>query len=336
MLVEVKTVYELMDIEGNRYGVCVSREAAEKEIKRLESESGINPCSMEIEEIPLLGWRSDKMKATHVRFSEAVQDVSAELSKHGLTAIYIALYGSQNYCIQTLASDIDLKVIVIPTLNDIVSNTKPVSETWNFKWGQADVKDIRLMVENWLKQNTNFLEILYTPYCMIHPDYTDEVYKMIDAREDIARIDTLRHIRATMGMQDQKFHALKHRFPSKVEVIDKYGYDPKQLSHIIRLYDLTSKYVEGKDYLECILPSGELKNTIIDIKIGKLTYTPDEAENMARTYMAATDVLYRSYKDTVSETSDYKDTKGYKALEEFKYSVIKKALKEELKNEDFS
>lgn len=273
-------------------------------------------------------------KTTLVKFSEAIQEVSAELSKHGLTAIYVALYGSQNYCIQTLSSDIDLKVIVVPSLEDIVSNTKPVSETWNFKWGQADIKDIRLMVENWLKQNTNFIEILFTPYCTIHPDYADEVYKMIDAREDIARIDTLRHIRATMGMQDQKFHALKHRFPSKVEVIDKYGYDPKQLSHIIRLYDLTSKYVEGKDYLECILPKGELKNKIIDIKIGKDIYSPDEAEQEARTYMAATDALYQSYKENHSEISDYKDTKGYKALEEFKYSVIKKALKEELKSEN--
>lgn len=53
MLVEIKTVYELTDIEGNRYGVYVSKEAVEEAIEQLEILYGINRCVFDVEEIPL-------------------------------------------------------------------------------------------------------------------------------------------------------------------------------------------------------------------------------------------------------------------------------------------
>lgn len=43
-------------------------------------------------------------------------------------------------------------------------------------------------------------------------------------------------------MQEQKFHALRHPFPSKLDVIERFGYDPKQLCHIIRLALLMERY----------------------------------------------------------------------------------------------
>lgn len=277
------------------------------------------------------------------KFALALDDIERRLKQNGLIYVYAAVYGSQNYNLENPTSDIDLKVIVIPTLNDIVSNNKPITEVWDFEWGQADIKDIRLMIENWQKQNTNFLEILFTSARSINPIYKDEVNELLAAKEDIVRIDEERHIRASLGMQEQKYHALKHRFPSKTEIIDKYGYDPKQLSHIIRLWDLTFKYINGQDYSTCIHPIDSIKKRIMEIKTAEIIYTPEEAEDIAKTYMELTKYLYNVYLEKKSHNSledrstlemSLASVRGMRALEEFKYNVIKKALKEELKNEN--
>jgi len=75
-----------------------------------------------------------------------------ELRKRGFKPIYLALYGSQNYKLENSQSDVDTKAMVLPSLRDIVLNKKPVSRTITLKNGeQCDVKDMRLMLENFKK-----------------------------------------------------------------------------------------------------------------------------------------------------------------------------------------
>lgn len=259
------------------------------------------------------------------KFDIVRREVAARLYEKGLEFVYIACYGSDNYGLTYEKSDMDVKVIVVPSLHSIVSNSKPVSETWDFEWGQADIKDVRLMCENWMKRNTNFIEILFTDYFYINPNYLAATLIILSHREEIARIDEGRHMRASLGMQDQKYHALKHLFPSKVEVIEKYGFDPKQLSHIVRLYDLMTKYVEGKSYKECITPTGEIANYIKAIKTGQYAPSVEIAEEIAREYMKKTDELYQNYKEKATTCEA-----GIAALDGFRYSVIKEALKKEV------
>ena len=71
------------------------------------------------------------------------------LEDRGLTVVGIFLYGSQNYNLDYEGSDIDLKAIVIPSINDIVFNNKPISTTIDIPDGLCDIKDIRLMVQSW-------------------------------------------------------------------------------------------------------------------------------------------------------------------------------------------
>lgn len=260
------------------------------------------------------------------KFDRAAKEVQVELFKKGLEWVYIACYGSDNYGLQTESSDMDIKVIVVPSLHSIVSAAKPISETWDFEWGQADIKDCRLMMENFLKQNTNFLEILFTDYYLINPTYEKEMEMLRDEADKIARIDECRHMRAILGMQDQKYHALRYPYPSKVGIIEKYGFDPKQLSHIIRLYDLMEKYVKGCSYKACITPYGSMASYIKSTKLGTGCKNADAAEVIARDYMKRTEELYIDYKDKAATCEE-----GKEVLEKFKYDVIKKALKEELK-----
>ena len=55
------------------------------------------------------------------------------LVSQGYSVAYICIYGSQNYGLDTYTdkytSDVDMKAIVVPTLDDLISNSKPVSTT---------------------------------------------------------------------------------------------------------------------------------------------------------------------------------------------------------------
>ena len=86
--------------------------------------------------------------------------------------IYIALQGSQNYELDMYTdeykSDVDTKAIIVPSLQEISLNKQPVSTTLVLPDNShCDVKDIRFMMDNFKKQNINFLEILFTKYRII-------------------------------------------------------------------------------------------------------------------------------------------------------------------------
>ena len=142
------------------------------------------------------------------------------------------LQGSQNYELDLPDSDIDTKLIVVPTFKDIALNRKPVSTTHiRANEEHIDFKDIRLYMETFRKQNLNFLEILFTPYHCGHPDYWKEWSRLIDARERIAHMNPFRAVKSMKGIALEKYHAMEHLYPSKVDIIKQYGYDGKQVHH---------------------------------------------------------------------------------------------------------
>ena len=68
--------------------------------------------------------------------------------------VFIALQGSQNYGLDYEGSDIDTKCVVLPTLDDIIENRKPISTTHVMENEEhCDIKDIRLMFDCYKKQN---------------------------------------------------------------------------------------------------------------------------------------------------------------------------------------
>lgn len=195
-----------------------------------------------------------------------------ELVKQGFSPVYIALVGSQNYGIDTEDSDVDTKAIVLPTLRAVAANERPVSQTVHFDNGeQCDVKDIREMVSCWKKQNVNFLEVLFTEYYMVHKMYARFFKLLRDRREDIAHYDPLRAIMSSGAQGINKCKAIEHISPASEEKINKYGYDPKQLCHAIRMREYCQRYIEGCSFADCINPID--KKYLIYVKQGNLLPT---------------------------------------------------------------
>ena len=197
----------------------------------------------------------------------------------------VFLQGSQNYGLDYEGSDIDTKCIVLPTLEDLIFNRKPVSTTHVLPNEEhLDLKDVRLYFQTFRKQNLNFMEILFTKYKIVNPTYEPMWNRLIENNEQIARYNPVGAVKTMKGIAMEKYHAMEHRYPSKVELINKYGYDPKQLSHLLRVEEYLLRYVNGESYSNCLITKipGTLK-AAKDTK--KLLWTLDEAREIAEVHL---------------------------------------------------
>ena len=193
------------------------------------------------------------------------------LEDRGLTVVGIFLYGSQNYNLNYKGSDIDLKAIVIPSINDIVFNNKPISTTIDIPDGLCDIKDIRLMVQSWRKQNVNFMELLFTEYSYVNQLFYEFFRPLLAARETIVRYNEKRAVDCLRGFVYEKYYRLFKDTPSQHDEITKYGYAAKQLVHMERLASLLEHYMKREPYMECLMVSPEERQKWIDLK----TYSPN-------------------------------------------------------------
>lgn len=205
----------------------------------------------------------------------------------------IFLQGSQNYDLAYENSDIDCKAILLPKFNDFVLNRTPTSTTHVLENNEhIDLKDIRLMFNCFKKQNINFVEILFTKYKIINPKYKTLIQPLFDNNEKIARYSNYASLNCMAGTSMEKYKALEHPYPSLIDKIEKYGYDPKQLHHIIRLNEFIKRYINGDTYSDCLVSNN--KEYLIEVKKG--LHTLIEAREIAKilsdeTYQIKTDYM---------------------------------------------
>lgn len=179
--------------------------------------------------------------------------------------VYLCLYGSQNYeCdLQTpdYSSDFDYKAVVVPTLKQLVFNSKPKSVTVDILEGQIDMKDVRVFFDTLMKCNPAFVECMMTEHWVGDPafEYARELMPQFvwEMREQF--------IKACYGMMMEKKKALQHPYPSVVERLQKFGYDPKQLHHMVRLFQMMKDFESSDEVI--LVP--ESKEYLKDIKLGK-------------------------------------------------------------------
>lgn len=232
------------------------------------------------------------------KIDRLIEECRNKCKENWHNVFYIALYGSQNYNIDTISSDYDFKAIIIPTLEDLVSQKKPVSTVYAFDWGQLEVKDIRNYIESAVKVNVNFIELLNTQF--FWASNYEEAEKFRSCFKPLLDEEGEIYLRACRGMVLQKFHALRHPFPSKEEVLKKHGYDPKQLCHIIRLTWLMQRYIKG-DY--SFFHHDVERDWLIDVKYGM--YKNEQVDEIAKKYIDECDKIISSYNKIPSFNTKY-------------------------------
>ena len=211
------------------------------------------------------------------KLSAAVLESVNVVQNLGYTVLYAANYGSHNYNLDInndeYQSDIDTKVIILPTLEELVHNTKPVSTTIDISTGQCDIKDIRAFIPTLLKANIQFLEILTAKSSWTNPLYADDFQWFIDNITGLIKESKNELLKSIKGMCYEKERALCHPYPTIKWKIDKWGYDGKQLHHIMRLKDFIDNYFyDNREFNYAIWYEDEdpRKQLMMQAKLNKL------------------------------------------------------------------
>lgn len=250
-----------------------------------------------------------------------------KLEELGYNIVGVFLYGSQNYELDYEKSDVDTKAIVLPSLNDIVLSKQPVSTTIDIGNNNlCDVKDIRKMFDCFKKQNINFIELLFTKYYILNPKYEDLYRVMLNNAELIARYNNYASVNCMCGMALEKYNALDHPYPSIKDKIDKYGYDNKQLHHILRINDFIVRYINGEKYSDILIPTN--KDYLLSVKT-TYKYTLEEAKLLGMN----TCEYIKKIKDEYINNNELRINKNVDELMNRTLTkIISKSIKEEVMN----
>jgi predicted nucleotidyltransferase len=167
----------------------------------------------------------------------------------------IFLYGSQNYNIATEKSDVDIKAIIIPTVEQLAFSPVRVGTIEFSDGGHCEIMSIVHWVENLKKQNVNFVETLFTQYRWINPFYLNKWKEtFLEKREDIANYD-----------KDRMVKSICHQ---AINTLSRYD-TGKSLANGYRFRYFLYNKLKGVDYLKCIKVSNPLNEYLIELKLDK-------------------------------------------------------------------
>lgn len=110
------------------------------------------------------------------------------------------------------------------------------------------MKDAALMFQCYKKMNVNFMETLFTKWYKVNPLFSDEWERVRGLAPTLVYADRVKAMSCMVGMAYEKRHALCHPYEGKLAILEKYGYDGKQVSHELRLLQMLKKYIQGLQY----------------------------------------------------------------------------------------
>ena len=267
------------------------------------------------------------MTTTMKKLQEHYEEAKTLFPEEKIIGVF--LRGSQNYELDYDSSDVDSVCVVAPNLKDFVLSKKMVSKTHERANNEhIELKDVRLITQAFIKQNSAWVEILFTKYKIVNPIYEPLWNMLVEKKESIARLNPHKAVSTMKGIASDKHHALEHKYPNKVEVLEKFGgYDPKQLSHLLRVKDLLTRYIKNEQYAQCLIPIE--KTQILNVKVFGVESLEKARELNEKTFneicKMADDFRQKNPNVANAETEDF--------LNSVLYKIVKTALKKDLEED---
>ena len=213
----------------------------------------------------------------------------------------IASNGSMNYGLDNEDSDIDSKLLTVPSLKKLIENKR--DNTTHFmkdNCEHVEVKDVALYMNTILKQNINFVETLFAKAVIVNPRYKNDWEMLYENRELIARYDTKRAVKCMYGMMVQKRQDMETWTEARAKSFHEFGYDTKSFHHLVRLHYFLQHYIiDGWSYEDCLTKRNDTEyEKLMDAKSGvgsiRASALADEylleSQRVADKYIDETDV----------------------------------------------
>ena len=216
--------------------------------------------------------------------------VKSKLGLEEENIIGIFLYGSQNYGFSNASSDVDSRIIILPTFEQMSFEPSFYSKEIEYEetGEHIIVVDIREFRRQCMKQNLNCLETLFTEYRIMNPNYKsvfDRVFTQ--QRELIAHYDKRKMLDSLCG-QIRGF-------------LNKENIDNKNLHNAYRLHFLLKEYMKNIPYERCMKPTGANHDFMINIKYAKENLATKER---IKEILERVDFIQDHYKDIDSPDKD--------------------------------
>lgn len=272
--------------------------------------------------------RIEKIKKDQKILIRLTEHLKEALESRPTDWFVICGQGSINYPgLSDEESDVDSKLLTIPSFRDMVFNKKPMNTVYEMKDNDehVDIKSTTHYFHILKKQNINFVEILFTDYWISNKSYQEYWLEIRRRAEEIAHMNPVRTLKCIYGMSLEKAHALERSYPSKVHLIEKYGYDGKQLSHALRINEFAKKFIAGYSYKECLTVDNP--EYLIAIKRNNANLSLEKARDLmdktVKDTKEITDMLCNKYKDENNKITE-------DILDEILFNLLKESVKQEI------
>ena len=241
----------------------------------------------------------------------------------------IAVNGSYNYNMDTPQSDIDSKLLVIPSLEQLVSGKSlNYLHCMSNNGEHVEVKDIRHYFATMLKQNINFVETLYAQVWIVNPVYMWLFHYLFEMRDVISGCNPIATIHCIQGTAYQKYKQMLQSSPARAADIENYGFDRKSLHHLVRYVFFGEYYMEGTSYQECLQNNDvpNIRRMIMNLKTTTVL-NREQAINIAEDMLNGFDKKVDSYLTTIkpfqkdfsalaAQVKDFLDTLAFEIIKQ--------------------
>lgn len=205
----------------------------------------------------------------------------------------ISLIGSQNYNLADEDSDVDSKLIVFPTMEDLYRGNRLVSMTHYMSVTEehVDVKDVRSFFSLLSKENINYSEMLFTDNIIVNDYYADLWNILVKNREAIALCNPYRLMQSCKGIC---LRELGEAFENK-SLEMPLGYNPKKVASGLRVLHFAMNIANGVSVADSLVYNDEDREMMMALKRGEPEWAKDAegmkeyADTLAQTMMALED-----------------------------------------------
>ena len=189
-------------------------------------------------------------------------------AKNGGIRVMTALFGSQNYNLNSENSDVDTKSIIVPELGDWTwGDLGKYNKTLVLENGEhAETKNITDMCKQYMKGNINFLETLYTEYVDIAPGWEWLYDSFLSVRNAVSHFNVRKMAECWLGYE---YQALERAFYSTSKALgyqEDVGYNPKSLMNAFRIKESFIRFFEFNRPFDEAIDMTEMRSSLLDIK----------------------------------------------------------------------
>lgn len=108
-------------------------------------------------------------------------------------------YGSMNYGAFYENSDVDTRIVIIPSLKEICTRENFVNTEKEIEGNKVVYVDIRNFIKQLCNSSPAALEMIFSPFYYINPLYSDFYAKIYSNREEIGKMNIPKLLKACLG-----------------------------------------------------------------------------------------------------------------------------------------